>query len=331
MNKILSKTVKQWKIWTVLCAVIIVAGLVLGFVLGGSMNALSGANKTLTVKVEGFMSETKENDFEKGIEAVLKEVGISKKYSTEAEGSSFTKEYIYYFSAKTEDAKLETVKTKVEEKATATGVDFVGVAVGEETPVTTLAKGTAWRAVVAFVVALVAIFAYTFFRYNFHRAVFAIATVCVSVLGTVAVLILARIPVGSTTAYAVAFGMLVATLFAMYFANAMKVADDENEGKSAEEKITECTPVKTVCITAVGLAVALVLVGAIAVPAVRWIAVQALVALVIDCFVAIFVAPGVYLPVKTAVDKKNAEKARYDYKKGERTAPVETAEQTENK
>ena len=61
--------------------------------------------------------------------------------------------------------------------------------------------------------------------------------------------------------------------------------------------------------------VALVLLGAIATIAVRWTAAIALLSVVAGVFASLFVAPTMYLIVKKFADSKDAQRARYDYKK----------------
>ena len=92
--------------------------------------------------------------------------------------------------------------------------------------------------------------------------------------------------------------------------------DPENAEKSVEEIVVSSVAVKETVIFAGALLLALILVGAIAITAVSWLAVAAIIGLVAGLYTTLIFLPSVYLPVKKCADKRAEKRARYDYKKG---------------
>ena len=58
MNKILAKTIGKWKIWAIVAAVIITAGVIVSAIFGFNPSPLVGDTKTVTVRVESYLSDT---------------------------------------------------------------------------------------------------------------------------------------------------------------------------------------------------------------------------------------------------------------------------------
>ena len=140
----------------------------------------------------------------------------------------------------------------------------------------------------------------------------------VGALLTLAVVALVRIPVTTSVAYIGAFALLFTALTSMLTFNKMRenFKTDEYKAMSAEEAVSSSVQTKSVLFFALLSIIALVLVGAIAVTSVRWFAVAALVAVVMGTFSSLIFMPAIYLPMKKISDKRAAERARYDYKKG---------------
>jgi preprotein translocase subunit SecF len=56
---------------------------------------------------------------------------------------------------------------------------------------------------------------------------------------------------------------------------------------------------------------------------IRLFAINSIVALVCATFTGLIIAPSLYIPFKKKADKKQAERARYDYKKEKKSEKTE--------
>lgn len=342
MNKFLAKTIGQWKIWSLIAAVLLVAGIVVGAVFGFNAATTADSVNTLTVRMESYNSTAAVARIEEITNAKLGEKYLKEKYTIDVEISDGkVHEYVYTFDSKTSVKTLNEVKENVKtafeaEKTNAESAlynAFVYVTVNEAEAVATLASGFVWRGFLAGAVLAVLVFAYSAIRHKFHLG---LLTGGATLLGgglTIALIALLRIPSTASVSYAIAFSMLYAAAVAMLFASHVKDGFDapENEGKDVKEKTLGCVPAPLTGLFAATLLVALVLVGAIAVTPVSWLAVAAILGLVASTFVTLMLLPSVYVPVRTALNKRAEKRARYDYKKGaKKAAKAEKSETAEN-
>ena len=207
------------------------------------------------------------------------------------------------------------------ETATANSGELAGailyVTANSERAAATLAAGYLWRAALAGAVVLLAEFIYIAVRYKLNMGAAAAISSLTGTLLTVALVALVRLPVTASLAYAGAFALLYTTVTSMLALNKMRenFKTDEYKEKSADEAIVSSLPVKTILAFAAVSAVALVLVGAIAVASVRWFAIASLIGVLAGTFASLIFMPAIYLPLKKLSDKRAAERARYDYKK----------------
>lgn len=338
MNKFLAKTIGKWKIWTAIAAVLIVAGIVIASVFGFNLAPTANSVKTLTVRLESYASSASVEKIESITDSKLREKGLEEKYSVDVELSSGkVHEYVYTFKEKIETKVLNEVKESVKtafdaEKKNAESPlynAFVYVTVNEEVVASNLAKGFLWRGILAGAVFAVAAFVYSAIRHKLHGGALTLGGIVVSTALATALVALCRIPVTASVAYALAFTMLLSAALSLLVVTSLKEGEkaDENKDKTREEAALASLPVNLLCLFVCVVAVALALVGAIAVTPVAWLAVAALVGLVAAVFTCVILLPAVYLPVKKAVDKKAEARARYDYKKGAKKA--DKAEKTE--
>ena len=181
-----------------------------------------------------------------------------------------------------------------------------------------LASGYLLVGALAAAVILVIEFVYIAVRYKLNMGATAAATSLLSVLLTLAIVALARIPVTASVIYVAAFAMLYSAFLCMLSFNRMRenFKTDEYKGMPADQAIASSVPAKVILLFAVVSAAALVLVGAVAVASGRWFALAALTALASGTYASLLFMPAMYLPLKKISDKKEAERARYDYKKG---------------
>ena len=322
MNKILAKTIGKWKIWAIVAAVVLLAGVIVSAIFGFNLSSTVDDTKTVTVRVESYLSEPQAAKVENICIAEFNKVGAYTDYEVEASiANGKVKEYVYTFDANTSRATLETAQGKIkaafESEESLKGL-FLYVTVNENATIGILAKGFVWRAALAFAVATVALFIYSAIR---HKVAQGLLVTGVTVLGTALAVVLVglvRIPVTTTIVYAFAFAFIYSAFGALTFAASVKsgLKDPENAEKSVEEIVVSSVAVKETVIFAGALLLALILVGAIAITAVSWLAVAAIIGLVAGLYTTLIFLPSVYLPVKKCADKRAEKRARYDYKKG---------------
>ena len=131
-------------------------------------------------------------------------------------------------------------------------------------------------------------------------------------------MMICRVPVTTSYAYVLFFSALlssVATTFTLNNAGALSKTE-KGKAMTTSELISSALATKEVLLLTAGLAVSLILVGVIATVTVRWFAILALISVVAGLFASLTYAPALYLPLKEAADRKAAQRARYDYKKG---------------
>ncbi|MBQ8885718.1 MAG: hypothetical protein IJY62_05075 [Clostridia bacterium] len=327
MSKLLNKTVTKRGLWAIVCAAVLVAGLIVGLIFGFNASATTASVKTLTVQINSYAGDTETVEtVERVANSKIKALKLNKEYVVEgeiADGNVY--EFIYVFDEKTSDetlAKAETsIKEAIDKKESegALGTAFVGVTTNSEAAVETLAKGFVWRGIVAAAVVLVFVFVYTAIRFKPLGGAMVTGAGFISLLLTTAIASLVRIPVTATFAYAAAFSVLFASAVAAVVVGTARKAfkAEENKEKDNAAVVAESVSVKEIFGFSIVLAVAALLVGMVSTTAVQWFTVAAVVAIASGLFAALFVMPAWYVAFKAVADKKAAAKARYDYKKGE--------------
>lgn len=325
MSKLI-KTVGKFKLWAILGALVIVAGILVGAVFGFNADPTLSDVKTVNVIFESYDNDERTDAVRNICESELGKAGLKDTYTFKGEVSGLGNEFVYVFSEATDSAKLETAKAAIQSSLSAAADEdghilkgaFFYVSLHEEKVETVLASGYLWRGILAAAVILVIEFVYISVRYKLNMGTTAAATSLLSVLLTLAIIALTRIPVTASVIYVAAFAMLYSALLCMLIFNRMRenFKTDEYKGMPADQAIASSVPAKVVLSFACVSAVALVLVGVIAVASVRWFALAALAALVSGTYASLLFMPAMYLPLKKISDKKAAERARYDYKKG---------------
>lgn len=330
----LAKTVGKLKLWTIIGAIVIAAGILMVAIFGFNADAVVSDSKALTVKMNSYTYELRLDDVKEICEAELDKAGFKDCYTLKGEMSGDSDEIVYVFSAKTDAEKLRATGNDIQAKLTAASEEAgnalngaeLSVTVNAETVAASLTDGYFWRGILAAAVILVIEFVYISVRYKLNMGVTSTAASLLSLLLTLAIAAIVRIPVTASLIYVAAFALLLSVLFSMIVFNRMRenFKTDEYKEKSAEEAIVSSVPAKILLIFAAAAVIALVLVGGIAVENVRWFALAAIVAVLAVVYSTLVFLPAMYLPLKKISDKKAAERARYDYKKGgkkEKAAP----------
>lgn len=244
----LTKTVGKWKLWTVVSAIIVAAGIIVAAIFGFNADYTASDVKTMTVKLDSYVSvsDVKTEKVKDICESALEKAGLKDAYTMDGETSGGG-ELVYVFSAKTDDKKLAEVKTAVEsalETATADSGELAGailyVTANSERAAATLAAGYLWRAALAGAVVLLAEFIYIAVRYKLNMGAAAAISSLTGTLLTVALVALVRLPVTASLAYAGAFALLYTTVTSMLALNKMRENFKTDEYKEKFRRRGDC-------------------------------------------------------------------------------------------
>ena len=338
MSKIFSKTVKKTTLWSVIVAIVVAAAIVVCALFGFNKNLAMKDNKTLTVSLNAYVYNTQIDT----VEAELsKELGAE--YTLEGKMSGDVSEIVFVFE---KDADVAALKTKAEayladKVANAQGWSGAkyNVSASAEVATASLAEGYVLRAAIAGAVLAVLAFVYVAIRYNISAGITAGVSALVGMLLSAAIIVLTRVYVTASAAYAIAMAGLMTVAMTLFTLNNVRSA--KKEGATTEEAVMQSVAAKEVLYTALVIAVGMLLVGILGKTGGAWFAASALIAVAASVLVSLFFAPAVYLSLQTAADGKPAkegyvgakktstkEKKTYEAKK-EEIAPVEEAVEEE--
>ena len=180
----LSKTIGKFKLWGILAAVVIVAGIVIAAIFGFNTDAALSDSRTLSVRLDSYVTDDRTALIREVCEEEIGGAGLGDKYSMTSEFSGTGCEIVYAFSSSVDESAVAAVKTAVENRLTeATGTQgnalygaYVYVTSNAETVSAVLPEGYIWRAVLAGVVAVVLEFIYVAVRYKLNMGIAAAAS-----------------------------------------------------------------------------------------------------------------------------------------------------------
>ena len=326
MNKncCIAKAAKKLSLFAVICAVILVAGIVVGAIFGLNKGTAMKSYQALTVQVSGVSFDTQNETVKKKVEEKLAGAGASYLFKDEADVATAEKEYVYYFELGADlTAAEKAAKAAIAECVAAAKNPVNGgqVSVTEEQVLRNTPAAHAVRAVIAVAVITVLAFGYAFLRYKLSGGIVMAIAVALSAGLSFAVSALTRIPASNTVVAVFAFAALLSAVTTLFTFAKTRAYEETEEAKTAdeEEKAKACVPVKSV------LALGAALVGAFVVlfafgPS-RWFALHAIVAVAVSTLLALFVVPALYFTVK----KKFTKKVGYAAIAAEKAETVEEA------
>ena len=322
LEKFIKSTMNKLTLLSVVSAIIVVLGVVVLALFGYSTDTTNDDVKTLTVRVNTFAFDHNYEQIVDVCDDVFDEVDVDFEYVQKGEMSGDEKEIVYVFDKKTDLAKAkETLTNKFSEL---TKVDAESELAGASVRLTThsernpdkLPGYTLVRTIIAGAAFALLASAYVAIRHKLTSGATLFVTMGVGAALTCALILITRLPITGSLVYVLFFNLFFTAIATMFTLNKVRELQKSNEEMNAQELISEGLAIKPVLVFAVMVAVALVLVGVIATHAVRMFALISLIGLVAGVFSALFFAPAFYLPIKSSVDAKAAQRARYDYKKG---------------
>ncbi len=313
MNKLLTKTVKQWKLLSIILGAVLALSLALTLIFGVNHATSLSDNASLTVTVNRNAYNSKIEQIEEICENEFDENGLKVRMVKYGEMSGDDCEIVYVFD---KDADLTTAKADLAATFAAKiagewNGSFISVSVSAEETLVTISTSQIVRTIIAVVVFSALAFAYVALRYRLNMgALTAICSLLASAL-TAGLVLLVRIPVTGSLLYAVALAAPVTATLVMLTLNKLR-ATMGSELPTDEWIVASVATKEILAIAACG-GVALVLIGAIATTAVRWFALLSLIAFAASVFLALIYAPALYLPMKKRADKKAAETSKSGY------------------
>lgn len=325
LEKIIKSTIGKINILSIVSGAIVLLGVVFLLVFGYSTDTTYADVKTLTVRVNQYAYTEYIDTIEDVCESEFDKLDLQYEYDMKGEMSGDESELVYVFNKKVSDETL----AKAVENLNATfdadtkadsGKELAGASVSvtshNELAPDGLPQKTLLRTVLAGALFGVLACLYVTVRQKFTNGLTLFVSMGVSAGLTCALALITRLPITASITYALFFNLLFTAVATTLTLNKVNAKQKEVEGIEAEELISSSLAIREVLLLSAGLLVALVLIGAIATSVVRAFAVVALLGLVAGVFSALFFAPAFYLPIKRYVDKKAAQRARYDYKKG---------------
>ena len=289
--------IKNSKLVTVLTsailAVIIAAAIAVG-ILGGvqGWGVFNGSadisdSKTVTVSVSQFLYKTESDALKAECDKAFENMDVL--YITEGEMSGDESEIVYVFA--TEQNVASAVSTL-------------------ESTFAELAKDYVLRGCLAGALIAVLAFAYVALRHQWMNGAVAGGCAILAMLTTTAIVLVARVFVTPAIAYAIAASAFL-TLVAVLFNLNKLSAKGETTEETAEEAVASSIAVKEIVLTTVLLGVAVVVTGILGGTQYAWLAVSALIAIVVSAFFGLIYAPVLFVPVQKVLAQKGALRSRY--------------------
>ena len=320
MNKNFTvKTSPKWLLWSILTvAIFLVGAIIIAF---SGVHSVTDARIGTTLTVNVPMAETFYEDEQANIEAACEQAfsnaGLKVIDSYTGEIGTMSHEIVYVFANGTD---VSAVATALDESLDYDYCDITTM-VNTQQVLAYLPGGIvtfALRDAVAALVFAVVAFAYVSLRFKLWNGILAAVAMAGSAMITIGLTAVTFIPFTGSTVYTVYLAMLMAAVLSVIFASANRKAEKAGEQLTTAESIVDVIPVcETIKLGVAMLAMAVIVlvIGLIAATNFAWFALGMVYATVAAAFSAIMLVPSVFLVLRAIFAKKEAEKARYDYKK----------------
>ena len=322
MNKNFTvKTSPKWLLWSILTVAIFLVGAIVIAISGLHSVQETRIGTTLTVNVP--MAETFYEDEQANIEAACEQAfsnaGLKVIDSYTGEIGTMSHEIVYVFANGTDVSAVATAL----DATLGAAYDYCDIttSVNTQQVLAYLPGGIvafALRDAIAAVVFAVVAFVYVALRFKLWNGIRAAVAMVGSAMITIGLTAVTFVPFTGSTIYTVYLAMLIAAVLSVFFASANRKAEKSGESLTNAEALAEVIPVcETVKIGAAMLAMSIIVlvIGLIAATNFAWFALGMVFATVAAAFSAVLLVPSVFLVLRAIFAKKEAEKARYDYKK----------------
>ncbi len=324
MNKNFTvKTSPKWLLWSILTvAIFLVGAIIIAF---SGVHSVTDARIGTTLTVSVPMAETFYEDQQENIEGICEktfaDAGLKVIDFYTGEIGTMSHEIVYVFESGTDVKQIaESLQGELRTEYTEQKYEFT-TTVNTQQVLAYLPGGIvtfALRDAVAALVFAVVAFAYVSLRFKLWNGILAAVAMAGSAMITIGLTAVTFIPFTGSTVYTVYLAMLMAAVLSVIFASANRKAEKAGEQLATAESIVDVIPVcETIKLGVAMLAMAVIVlvIGLIAATNFAWFALGMVYATVAAAFSAIMLVPSVFLVLRAIFAKKEAEKARYDYKK----------------
>ncbi len=316
MSKLIEKTVSKTKLISLILAVVVALGIVIAAVFGFNSSLISSDKQLLTVEMNRVTYKNDKEEIETLCEDKFTAAGVCYLQKLDTKLSGDEGKIVYVFE---KDADLTAVKSGIESEATAE--NGLVVSLNGTSVLSNVTDGYYVRNGIALAVFAVLALVYVSLRYKLSMGITLAASLVASVGLTVALAAFTRIPVNYSFVYVLAVALAVTVIVTLLTFNKIRenAKLDAYKEMDAKQAVVSSVAVKeTLTFGAVAVGALVVLGGltaAFGVWNIVWFAILSLLAVVCSVAVALLFAPALYSSVQKRVDKKAAERARYDYKK----------------
>ena len=325
MNKIekfVKACISKFKLLSILTAVVVALGVVCLAVFGYSTSATNNDVNTVTIRVNQYAYSQHLDKIEEVAEKFFSDNKVEYEYDVNAEMQGDESELVYVFDKDVSFTKdmVNSLQANFDAlTATTSGHALAGsvinVAANSEKALDRLPANGLIRTVIAAGVFAVLACLYVTIRHHYTSGLTLFVSLGVAAALTSALVLITRMPITGNLLFALFFNLLFTAVCTMFTLNKVRKTQKEDKNLDAETLINSSVAVGQVLTFAIASVVALVLVGAIATSAVRWFAAISLLSVVAGVFASLCFAPALYFIVKKFADEKDAQRARYDYKR----------------
>jgi len=334
MNKnFTAKTSSKWLLWSLLTVAVFLLGAIVIAITGLHDVAHARNGKTLTVSVpmaETFYEDEQAN-IENACEKAFADAGLKVLDSYTGEIGTMDHEIVYVFE-KTADlsAVVTALESSLETYETRYGAEIM-LSVNTQHVMAYLPGGTlnfVLRDGIAAVVFAVLAFAYVSLRYKLWNGILAFASVAGAAMITIGLTAATFIPFTGSTIFATYLAMFAALALNVLFASNNRKAEKDGADMTSAEALAEAVPVCEALKLGIGMLAMALIVGVIGLFAAEnfvWFALVMVYAVVAAVYSTLFLVPSLFLVIRKIFAKMEAERSRYDYKKGKKSKKADEA------
>ena len=337
MSKLLSKK-GLFLCMAIALAVIIAGAFIVGFV---GFNADSTQKNFTTVEISDFAYSSHDETVQKELYDFCKSE-IGSKYTvndyTLLEGQTGGAVLQFVVSGTPDAAFCASLKDAIVAK-NIEGVSSELVTVSSHVLENAPYYNYIWRTAVAAAVVAVILFAYVAIRFRLGMGVATLIAAVQDVLVMLALTAIFRIPSGVALAGVAAFGLLLSAVVNMFVFGRMRrdFRTEEYNNKSVKEAVAQSLNNSKGLVLGLSIVLAVVIIvlgviGAIIGTDLTFLAIAALISVLVSAYSSLLLAPSLYALIKEKSDAVRAEKAKYNYssdkKKDKSAKAVEPAGET---
>lgn len=325
-----AKTSTKWLLLSIITVVITLIGVIVLAVANINNETHVQSSKMLTVSVTRSTSfyEDEKEEIKAICESVFEKTGVEPiREPIEGDVSTLIHEIVYDFSTQTN--LTETEEALNEAFAETSFKNYIQTSVNSKGVVEKLPGGQSkflFRTLLSGVLFAVIALIYVSLRYKLWNGIVTFLASGSSAAITCAFILITRIPVNTAVVYAVLFAIMLTTVLCTLFAAKNAKAEAKGADLTQPESLSETVPVCDACKIGGALTVvlaALAVVGICMASNFAWFALACVYAVIAAGYSALLLAPALFVILRKKFAASQANKSRYDYKKGKKSKKTE--------